>query len=379
MSNIIASWAQFEGGHWGALGPRLAAANQWGGVNMMVGRDGSIGPASASRQLPLNAQVPGKVWGMFWAWGADGRIYYVQQNGTSTNTSQVYRFTPTPDATQTLSTTTTFTFVPTTDPDWVELGTTVYVTFYGGKTYTIDTAGNTMTILTGNYGNAAAGRCICLYREFLMVGGVSDGRMGTHTNRIHFSGDLTGFGGGNPNTADRTAWEALNFFDIGTDGDTIVGLYSVRDFLVAVMDDQSIYVITGTPGVNATARRVYGFHKGSGGVSGFLPSHGIVDPSQTKMWLFDHTQRTPARFNGASLARLTSFGIPQVDRTATTLVEGAMASIGGPDEFVVNGVAVSRAAGEQTVGYRLILVRQNGVYSLLRNSVIASRQLVELP
>src|SRR5437773_9936857 len=95
MADVLATWEDFRGGHWGNLGPVQAADNQWGGFNMMLTKSGGLVPVCASRWLPLNATVNGKVWGMYWAWGADGRLYYVQQNGSSSNQSRVYRFTPT--------------------------------------------------------------------------------------------------------------------------------------------------------------------------------------------------------------------------------------------------------------------------------------------
>jgi len=365
MPEVLASWDDFRGGHWGNAGPRNAQETQWGGSNMVLARDGTLIPVCASRWLQLGSTVAGKVWGMFWAWGADGRLYYVQQRGTQTSQSTVFRFSPDIDTLpNVLSTTSTLAFVPTTDPDWVESGTTLYVTMYGGSTYSINTATNAMVVLTGSYGAAPAGRCIALYGERLVVGGISG-----NTNRLFFSGDDTGL---NPTL--RTAWESLNYYDVGTDGDVIVGLYNLRDYLVVVLDDQSIYLVNGVLGTNASFRRVYGFNKGSGGLTAFLPMHGAVDPSQTKVWMFDHANRVPVRFNGASLNRVPQFGAPHESRTGTDLVEGALTMIGGPDEFVVHGVAASRAAGEDVVGTRLELLKVNGVYTVVQNDVIASRQ-----
>lgn len=365
IPEVLATWDDFSGGHWGNLGPSGAPDKTWGGVNMLLDADGTLVPACASRYLELTGSPVGKVWGMFWAWGADGRIYYIQQNGTSTSVATLRRYLPDIDNSPlTISTTSTLAFVPTTDPDWVELGSTVYVTIYGNKTYAISTGANTIAILTGADGDAPAGRCIALYGDRLMVGGTA-----SNTNRIHFSGDDSG-----NNPADRTAWEALNYFDIGTDGDVIVGLYNLRDYLVAVLDDQSIYLINGTPGTNLSARRVYGYNKGSGGLTAFLPMHGAVDPSQTRVWMFDHASRVPTRFNGANLSRVTQFGAPHESRTGTDLVEGSISMIGGPDEFVVHGVAMGRQAGEEAAGHRIELVRIRGVYCPVQNDVIASRQ-----
>lgn len=373
MPEVIATWEDFSGGHWGNVGPSKAPDNAFGGVNMLVANDGTLIPACSSRYLQLSSGRTGKVWGMFWAWGADGRVYYIQQHATSTLTVTLYRFSPDPDnLPNTVGTVSTMTFVPTVDPDWVEVGETIYLTEYGIFTYQISSTNTSIGILTGSYGNAAAGRSIAMYGDRLMVGGVSDIRFGTHPNRIHFSGDDT-----NNVVFDRTAWETANFFDIGNDGDQISGMYNLRDYLVVVMDDQSMYLINGTPPSppdgSLSARRVYGFNKGSGGLTAFRPSHAAVDPSQTRIWMFDHTTRSPARFNGAAMSRVQQFGAPHASRTGTDLTEGALAMIGGPDEFIAHGVAVGRNAGEQTVSHRLELVRLRGIYSLVTNDVIASR------
>lgn len=369
MAEVLAEWSDFSGGHWGALGPSKAKPGQWGGVNMMLSRQGGLVPTCASRWLQLNATVNGKVWGMHWAWGADGRVYYVQQAGTQTNLSRVYRFSPDPSSLpNTIATTTSHAFVPTTDPDWLNVGTTVYVTYYGQKSYAINTATNAASLLTGTYGDAPAGRCMTLYGERLMIGGISDARFGVHANRICFSGDDTG----NDPTV-RTAWETLNFFDLGADNSFITGLYTIRDFLVAITEDQQIWVLTGVPGATLAARRVYGFNKASGGLAAFKAAHGSVDPSQTKLWFFDHAQRAPSRFNGANVSRPAILGIPHADREGDDLIEGAMTMHGGPDEFVMDRVAVPRTAGARVGGHRMLLVRLSGIWTLIQNDNIASR------
>lgn len=373
MADVLAEWSDFSGGHWGALGPAKAKPNQWGGYNMLPTRQGGLAPVNASRKLDLNATINGKVWGPHWAWGADGRVYYVQQAGTQTSVSRLYRFSPDPASLpNAIATTTSYSFVPTTDPDWVNVGTTVYVTFYGQKSYAINTATNAASLLTGAYGDAPAGRCMCLYGERLLVGGISDARFGVHANRIHFSGDDTG----NDPTV-RTAWEDLNFFDIGASNSFICGLYTIRDFVVAVTEDQQMWLLTGTPGSTLSARRVYGFNKASGGLASFLPTHAQVDPSQTKLWMFDHAVRAPVRFNGASISRLATFGVARSDREGDDVAEGALTMIGGPDEFIAYGVAVPRSAGAHTAagtaGDAFMLERLGGVYSLHEKQIVGEQ------
>jgi hypothetical protein len=368
MPELLATWDDFTGGHWGSRGPRNAEKNQWGGANLLLARDGGLAPVTASRHLPIQDETNGAVWGMFYAWGVDGMVYYLQQTGATTFT--VYRFLPDPDAGALTQTSVgTIGGVASRDVDWVAVGTTIYMTVYGDETYAIDSGSGTMAKLTGDYGDAAAGRTTCLYGERLLVGGVSDNRMGTHPNRIHFSGDDT-----NNDPTDRTAWESLNFFDIGADNSFITALLPIRDYLVVMTEDQQVWVVTGVPGVNATARRVYGFHKGSGAVEYFQASHCAVDPSQIRVWFYDHTYRAPSRFNGATVARTPEFGTPTSDRVASAELDGPLTMLGGPDEFLVNGVALSRAAGAQTINQDLSLVRLGGINQVILSDNLDARQ-----
>jgi hypothetical protein len=367
MAQQLASWNNFQGGHWGAKGPRNAGQNQFGGTNLVLSRDGGLVPACASRWIQISNASNGAVWGMFYAWGIDGLVYYLQQ--TSATTFKVYRFNPDPETAVAQQEMGTITGVAIYDPDWVALGQTLYMTVYGDETYTINTGAGTISKLTGTYGDAPAGRCMCLYGDRLLIGGIKDNRFGEYANRIHFSGDDT-----NNDPTDRTAWESLNYFDIGADNSFIVALLPIRDYLVAMTQDQQIWVITGTPGVNASARRVYGFHKGSGAVEYFQPSHAAVDPSQIRVWFFDHTYRSPARFNGATVARAAEFGTPTSDRIAEDSQKGPIAMLGGPDEYVVNNVALSRAAGTATINQPLSLLRLNGINHVLLSENLDRRQ-----
>lgn len=369
MTSALATWNDFSGGHWGSKGPRNAGENQWGGANVLLSRDGGLLPVTASRWLEISSASTGTVWGMFYAWGVDGRIYYLQQTASTTFT--VKAFTPDPTAVpisqQSIG---NITGVATYDADWVAVGSTIYMTAYGDLTYAINTEAGSLATLTGSYGNAPAGRAACLYGERLMIGGISDARFGVHPNRIVFSGDDT-----NNDPTLRTAWETLNYFDIGADNSFITALLPIRDYLVVMTNDQQVWAVTGVPGSTITARRIYGFHKGSGAVENFQPSHAAVDPSQIRVWFFDHTYRAPSRFNGATVLRTPEFGTPTSDRVATAELDGPLAMLGGPDEFIVNGVALGRGAGEQTINNDLSLVRLNGVNHIMLSDNLDYRQI----
>lgn len=368
MAEVIAQYDTFTEGHWGNLGPRSASDKQWGGINVLLTRQGNLTPVCASRALTFSNDTVGKVWGSYWAWGVDGHIYFIQQDGPAV-TYSVKAFDPDPTSIPLAQTTIgTITGPLLYEPDWVGLIDTVYITVYGDKSYVITPSSSAMTTLTGGYGNAPAGRAMCMFGERLCVGGISDARFGSVPNRIHFSGDDT-----NNDPTNRNAWEDLNFFDVGADGTAVAAMVPLRDYLVVLLADQQIWIVTGVPGVNATARRMYGLHKGKGGSTNTRPSHIVADPAQTRVWLYDHTYRGPGRFNGASFQRVNQFGTPNSDRTADNTVNGATTPLGGADEFLMHGVAASRAAGEGVIGQELELIRFNGVYALVNRDVIAAR------
>lgn len=375
MPQVIATWDDFSGGHWGNLGPSDADPDMFGGVNMIGVDDGSLAPATSSRHLRLNANPIGKLWGMYWGWGADGNVYFITSPAatTITNTCYLYRFDPNPTSLPiTLTTVSTFTTRFLTEPDWVTNRTNIYFTVYGDKCYEIR---GTIPDLIPIIGPSPGGKCIAIYKDRIFVGNINDVTHGVKANRIHFSGSDT-----TNDTENGAVWEATNFFDLGGVRNNensptlaIMGLFPMRDYLVAICDDQQIFLISGTPNLDLTVRRAYGFHKGSGGLTAFTPRHGAVDPGQVRTWFYDHTIRAPVRFNGASITRIERFGVPNQDRAGTAVVEGCMGALSGPDEFICEGVAVGRAAGEQTASHRLVLLRVNEIYSLVTNDVIAAR------
>lgn len=379
MPEVLATFDDFSGGHWGNEGPSAAEGNQYGGINMILAEDGSLVPASSSRWLQLNANPVGKLWGAFWAWGGGGQYYFITSPAatTVTNTVFLYRYVPNPSSLpNTITTISTFQSLMRTDVAWVANRENIYFTVYGDRSYEI--RGNVPDLLRiGNSpGQSPGGKCIAIYKDRIWVGNIYDARFGNKPNRIHFSGDESAA----DNIADGSLWLTDNYLDLGgvrnneaSPTIAVTCLLPMRDYMLAICDDQSIYVISGYPNLDLTVRRAYGFTKGSGGLTAFQPTHGAVDPSQVRAWMYDHSIRAPIRFNGASVTRLEQFGTPNNDRTGTAVVEGITEALAGPDEFLCEGVTVGRSAGAEPSSHRLLLLRVNGVYSLIANDVIAAR------
>lgn len=350
----LGRWDNFSGGHWGALGATRAEKGQWGGINMALTRRGCIAPVAAARRYTTDA-VAGEVFGMRWAWGLDGRLYFVQDVA---GTSYVKRFDPSDPTTSATVTTVGAIADCTVAPDWVIAGGALYLTIFGQATYVIDPTAVSVTALTGTAGAAPAGRAICVYGDQMLVGGISDARYSTFPSRIVYSG-----------FADFTDWQDTAFFDVGGDGKQVRALVPMRDQLLIVLEDGQVWVLQGTPGVNERLRRYHGFDRAAGAISAVTAQHAAVDPSQNRAWVYDHAYRTVSRFNGVTLARVPNFGAPASTRTMANEDQGNLAVIGGPDDVFVARVALPRTDGEREPRWHS-LMRLNGAWSAVDQDVI---------
>lgn len=351
---VLARWDDFSGGHWGVLGPARASANAFGGVNVAVTRRGGIAPVSASRRLSTDLDT-GQVFGMRYAWGLDGYLYFVQDDGGTAYVRRLDVSDPAADLTvEDVGTIADATVAP----DWTIAGGYLYVTVFGQLTYKIDPAGPSLATLTGSPGNAPAGRAMCVYGERMLIAGISDARFGTYPSRVVYS-----------EAADFTDWPALNFFDVGGDGRQVRALVPVRDQCLIVLEDGQVWQLTGVPGVDANLRRVHGFDRAAGALSAFEPQHIVIDPTQAKAWMYDHTTRNIARFVGAAVTRLPGFGAPASTRTMAGQRQGQMAAIGGPDEVFVVKVALPITGSEQEPQWSGLL-RYGGAWAAVSQRVL---------
>lgn len=350
----LARVEDFSGGHWGVLGATKAKKGQWGGTNMAVTRRGGLAPVSAARRYTTNAET-GRVWGMRYAWGLDGLLYFVQDDAEA---GVVRRFNPAdPDASITITDVGSC-GLPTVVPDWTIAAEFLYLTVFGQATYEINPSGPSVNEVTGGAGDAPAGRAICIYGDQMLVGGISDARFGVFPSRIVYS-----------NFADFTDWQDTAFLDVGGDGRQIRALVPMRDALLIVLEDGQLWVLQGVPGVNERLRRYHGFDRSAGAINAVLPQHVAVDPAQNKAWVYDHSIRAPARFNGASLNRIPGFGAVASTRTMVDEDQGNLAVIGGPDEVLVARIALPRTDGEAVPRWHSLL-RHNEAWAVIDEQVL---------
>lgn len=354
----LARFDDFSAGHWGAAGAHGAKAEAWGGRNVMLTRDGRLAPASASRALQFANLAVGEIVALHWAWGVDGRIYFLQ-DVVGAATYQVRRFTVDLESPMTISNVGAPIPAPTRALDWTDFGGKIYMTSWSDATYEIDPVAPSITAMTAAPGAVPGGRALEAHGERLMIAGVDDARFGTQGNRVCYSepGDVSNF-------------PSDNFFDVGAANTEIGGLYALNDTLVIVLSDQQIWTFRGVPGGVSNLRRAYGFHAGAGGSSGFQPSDGAVDPSQVRLWIYDHGTRALARFSGTQFARVPGFGVATSTREEVTEITGGVASIGGPDEVFVDQVPMPRTDGNSAAGDNLELVRLNGAFSVIERAVL---------
>lgn len=362
---LLASIDTFDGGHWGDTGARHAKPNSYGGDSVAVTRDGLIVPASASRPIVFSNLADGQIYGTFWAYGIDGRIYFVQAvTVDDAPMARVRRFHPDDPEPVVITDVGDPIPVPTRLPDWTTFSRAIFVTFYAENTWGIDPVGLTMTIVDdGASQEAPGGRAIALVGERLFIAGIDDVDYGgAKGNRVVYS-----------EPADIGNFPVDNFFDLGADNTEIAAIYPMRDQVVFFLSDQSIWTMTGIPGFNANLRRVNAYQKGTGGITTFTHDNGAVDPAQNRIWFFDHTSRGPARWAGAQQQRLPGFGIVTPNRTTEGKVGGKMAMFGGPDEWIFDRVPIARTDGVPPTEVGGVLIRLGDQVSLVKRRVLTGR------
>lgn len=271
-SDEIVVWDDFSGGEFGDISPEDARPNQWTGLNVLVYRNGEIGPRPGLRSFS-NTNLP------------NGVVRAIGFNGT-------------PNASFWIATGTAIWVYNDGSDDWDQAtgaadaswpAETFGIETDGGETYviaqdddlyridhadgasTLTKVGDALTALNGSMGPA-----LSMYRDRLYIAEKS--------NRVYYSG-----------ADDFTSWTDTNFFPVGNSA-VIRGLYWQRDALIIVKQDSSIWRYQGVPSA-ATLRRVSngGRHPWS-----WFPGRAIIMPDDTG-WFVPVNRDYPARFNGSTL------------------------------------------------------------------------------
>lgn len=261
----------FGGGDWGRLGERDARPGMFQARNLVRYRNGMIGPRCGLKALTPAGIPANPLVGFGWAGTAGADLWF------AVGTALYLLDTANPVAVQNVAG--ALDSIPTRPLASVEVqGRYTYLTNYGDETYVLDHSLDTLTKIVGSPG----GSCIALYGDRMIVAGP----LGANGNRVYYS-----------EAGVFTSWPALNYFDIGYNGQ-VRALFPQRGGLTIVMQDGSWWVLTGAPDVGVV-RRISG-----GGVH---PWHFYAAMAAAigddMIWFVPVGQDHPATFNGATVER----------------------------------------------------------------------------
>lgn len=278
---VLGRFADFSRGEYGALGGRRAQAGQWTGLNVGVYLDGSIGPRAGLlsatpapdtfdifHTAPTPAMLIGRERGgaqRLWVLGDNDLVYGAAY---SAGTWSVYSGAVLLDS------------GGTSIVDAVDDSTDTYITSFAQGTFKVDHAAAAISLLTDSPG----GRCITIFGEHLVVGGVSGAE-----NQIRFS---------KPN--DYDTWDPLDFIGMGHPGDVIKSLQVQHNVLVIQTDHGDIYTVSGTLAVNDSLRRVTSIAPRIAALNG----QRVGVTKRNVIWRRGRNA-VPESFDGAQLRNLT--------------------------------------------------------------------------
>lgn len=290
----VASWSSWRRGEFGRIGGQDAPAGSFTGVNVMVTRDGSIVPRQGWRDVTPAGVIAGATSGLYFTGTTNKDLTWVQgtvvrQSPGAVGGGAIVNYAG------------ALAVSPTKVTDGFVVNQIIYLTVFGDKTYRLDAVASTLAALTGT---PPGGRAVCVYGDRLIVGGLSG-----FPNRIQISA-----------AANFNSWPSTNIIDIGGDNVEIRALYPMRDFLVIVRADGSVYVLTGVPTVNETVRKIVGFPKVAMGGQVLNAARAAMDLSNDTIWHVGLHELIPVRYNGARVQTIPELlfapartGIDQTD------------------------------------------------------------------
>ena len=313
MASQVIRFDDWSGGEYGSLGGRKAPPGSWTGTNVMVYRNGSLGPRAGLRNTTPSGFPGGTIWGLVATGvpGADGLIVV----GPS-----VYTF-------ALGATGGAMTFIgnllagPTAPVGLVAVPGAVYLSSLGDRTYKV--AGGVAALP----GTAYGGRHLAIHGTRLVIGHLTESGGPVLLRRMRWS------------DAAAETFAAANFVDAG-DPWHISGLHTMRDVLTIAKQNQwlvltgSLADLGGTVGLDATIRRV---SRHDGPLRG---GEAAVGASEL-CWFQGLFDRCPSLFTGSAASRLA-----HLDYTASVPNDGSDAT---PTHAVV---ALDRAgSGEAGVAF----------------------------
>lgn len=266
----------FSGGDFGIIDAANAPANTFQAVNMLVYRNGMIGPRAGVLALNYSTSAPaanGVVTGIGWRGTPNVDLWWIESDDVYYAPSRTVGA-----AVGVFSGNLNAVVGAGISPQWVEYGNDdTYLTIYNDATYHMTHEG-TPTIVA--IAAAPGGRSIAFHGDRMFVAGV----LGS-LYRTYFSATL-----------DPDDWSGAEFFDVPNASGAVVGIWDQRNHLSVLTQNGEWWVVTGAPGTDsAFLRRVTG-----GGVHPWVAcaDMGVVIGSD-ELWHTPILADYPADFNGA--------------------------------------------------------------------------------
>ncbi|HVL93339.1 MAG TPA: hypothetical protein VM264_08335 [Acidimicrobiales bacterium] len=275
MASQVIRYDDWGAGEYGALGGRRAPVGSWAGNNVMLYRNGSVGPRAGLRNTTPAGLPAGTIWGFASrpVPGGDGVIVVG---------SGVYTFDlGTPGAA--VTSLGNLSQAPTAPVAILPVPGAVYLSSVGDRTYKV-TGG-----VAALPGTAYGGRHLAIHGTRLVIGHLTESGGAPFLRRIRWS------------DAAAETFSAANFAEAG-DPWHISGLHTQRDALTITKQNQfmvltgSLADLGGTVGLDATIRRV-ARHDGP------LRSEAAVGADEL-LWFQGLFDRCPGFYTGSKADRL---------------------------------------------------------------------------
>jgi hypothetical protein len=229
---LLVTYDDFTGGHWGPLADQFVPKNKWYGLNVQLYPNGAIGPRNPVRQLipsGLPTTSAGRPQIMF---ARDGKVFFL------INTAIYYI----DSLADTSATAVTGTVAGGTSSSAAQLYTDLRL-----DRYWINRVGLAFGYVDGGTNTWVAVTTPAAFRMIAVKGG----RMVGCAGRVLYYSD----------NGDFTSWPALNTIDLG-EGSDIQAMHASGDTLY-VFTEASTYIVQGTLGNTTTVRQVAGTGMGT--------------------------------------------------------------------------------------------------------------------
>lgn len=281
-------FADFSGGWYGTLDPAKVPDNMWDGRNIILYRDGSLGPRPGLKPFTLGRTTAGKVTGFHHTLSETKSLLYI--DGThvwsvddNQSGAQVFDFGAMPGVS----------FNDYLQPIVNRDSSYSYIGSLEGTGLSTVVRANFATNDLTTSASLTGGVSLSFYGTRLVVG---------NQLQLFYSQRLQALVGG-----------AANFIDVTNKGGEIVFVSEQRGHLTVVTRDGQFYVLTGVPGVNDTLRRVADVKL----KPAWLSFTSMVDVGDDIIYYLSPINNFPGQFDGAEHHDLPYLSMTPEDPRAT--------------------------------------------------------------